>query len=271
MCKQLCALSVLALWVALMPGWLTATSQQQSQNILPQNTCVTCHAQIKSPLSLSNRYFEWHVSVHRDHLVGCEQCHGGDPTVKDKGKSHQEIVLPVTNPQSKIHPNQLPQTCGTCHAETVAAFTASRHYEKLKTSGLGPNCTTCHAHMASAVAQSPTQAAALCASCHNTINGPLPARPDIPQKAQEVMEAINRANAMLIWADRLLEVGQDKKLDMRQEASQMETVRSLLKAGKTQWHALNFAAAREKADASFEAGTKVKDQLMKRLYPQASP
>jgi hypothetical protein len=270
MWKRLCALCFTVLLVVLIPGWLKASPSQQGENILPQNTCVNCHAQIKSPLAVSSRYFEWHVSLHRDNSVGCEKCHGGDPTTKDQEKSHQLIVLPAANEQSKVHPANLPETCGTCHTEIATAFTGSRHYQKLKSSSLGPTCTTCHAHMASAVVQSPTEAAALCATCHNTINGPLPARPDIPQKAQQVVETIGRANAMIIWADRLLEVGRDKKLDMTQETNQLKAVQTTLKEGKAHWHALNFDGARQKADASFDAGTKVKDQLMKRLYPQTS-
>jgi hypothetical protein len=96
----------------------------------------------------------------------------------------------------------------------------------------------------------------------------LPARPEIPQKAQDVMEALNRANTMIVWADRLLEVGQQKKMDLVDETNQLKLVKAMLFEAKVGWHALGFEAARKKADESFELGTTVKDRLMKKLYPQ---
>ena len=83
-------------------------------------------------------------------------------------------------------------------------------------------------------------------------------------------ENINRANGMLVWADRLLEVGQQKKLNLSEETEQLKTAKATLSEARTSWHALNFSAITKKADESFEVGAKVKDQLMKKLYPQSS-
>jgi len=262
--STLCFIGGLALFT---PGWLKGSSSQSSQDIWADNNCVSCHAKVTAPLSLSNKYFEWHISLHRDNSVGCEKCHGGDPTTKDTGKAHQQ-ALPAADQQSKIHPANLPETCSACHNAVVKSFIESEHYQKLKGSGMGPSCTTCHAHMASAVVQTPTETAALCARCHNTVDGLLPPRPEIPEKAKDMMEALNRANTMVVWADRLLEVGQQKNLTLTEESAQLKSVKALLSEAQVSWHALGFGAVRKKADESFELGTKVKDQLMKKLYPQ---
>ncbi|MBI3948909.1 MAG: hypothetical protein HY314_00400 [Acidobacteria bacterium] len=265
--KKLSTLCFIGLVAILMSGWRQGSSSPQGENILEKNQCAGCHSKITAPLSLSNKYFEWHVSLHRDNNIGCEKCHGGDPTTKDKSKAHQE-VLPVADRQSKVHPANLPDTCSACHDGLIKSFVRSGHYQKLKESNLGPSCTTCHAHMASAVVQTPAEAAALCARCHNTVGGPLPARPEIPEKAKDVMEALNRANTMVVWAERLLEVGQQKNLSLTEEADQLKIVKAALSEAQVGWHALGFDAVRKKADESFELGTKVKDRLMKKLYPQ---
>jgi hypothetical protein len=259
----LCSIGLLAI---MMPGWLRV-SPQQGEDVLSKNQCAACHSKITAPLSVSNKYFEWHVSLHRDNNIGCDSCHGGDPAAKDKNKAHQQMLL-SSDSQSKVHLVNLPQTCGACHDGVVKSFVESTHYQKLKGTGMGPSCTSCHAHMASAVAKSPADAAAKCASCHNTVNGPLPARPDIIARAKEMMEAIGRANTMIVWADRLLEVGQQKQMSLTEEAERLKTTKAMLSEAQVAWHALSFGIVRKKADASFELGTKVKDQLMKKVYPQ---
>lgn len=262
--KKLSMLGFIGILVIWLPSWLRVSPLQE--DILTKNHCASCHSRLTAPLSVSNKYFEWHISLHRDHSVGCERCHGGDPTTQDKNKAHQH-VLPASHSQSKVHPANLPETCSVCHSAVVKSFVQSAHYEKLKGSGLGPSCTTCHEHMASAVVQTPTETAALCARCHNAVNGLLPARPDIPEKAKDVMEALNRAKSMVVWADRLLEVGQQKKVVLTEETDNLRRVKALLSEARVGWHALSLDAVRKKADESFDLGTKVKDQLMKKLYP----
>ncbi len=47
----------------------------------------------------------------------------------------------------------------------------------------------------------------------------------------------------------------------------MKAVRAQLTAAKVSWHAFNLEAVRKKADAAFEHGTKLKDALRAKLYP----
>ncbi|MBI4469342.1 MAG: hypothetical protein HY650_08490 [Acidobacteria bacterium] len=267
MIKRLCLLSFIALLGLLTAGSGRSSSSSRGQEVLSNNQCASCHARIANPLSLSNKYYEWHVSLHRDQGVGCERCHGGDPRTADKNKAHQQVFI-STDPRSKVHPVQLPDTCKECHGAVVESFVESMHYQKLKASNLGPSCSTCHGHMASAVVQDAGEAAALCARCHNTVNGLMPARPEIPERAKEMVEAISRANGVIVWADRLLDAGQQKQIDLTEETKDLKSVRTALSEAKVDWHALKFDLVRKKADDSFDQGTRLKDRLLQKVYRQ---
>ena len=85
------------------------------------------------------------------------------------------------------------------------------------------------------------------------------------------MQAIRRAEMVVLWADRLLEEGVNKKVDVSAEQQEMKIVRALFAEVKTTWHAFNLDVVRKKADEVFESGTKVKDALRKKLHPEQVP
>jgi hypothetical protein len=121
--------------------------------------------------------------------------------------------------------------------------------------------------MASEVIYTPEQTSKLCASCHDSSNALMPKRPEIPGKADEVMQSIRRANMMVLWADRLIDDAHLKKMDVAEEEKEMKVVRAMRAEAKVSWHAFNLDVVRKKSDAAFEEGTKVKDALRKKLYP----
>lgn len=228
------------------------------------NNCVTCHAQITQPVALSNRYFEWHASAHKDVGVSCEKCHGGDPATTDKAKAHVGIY-PYADPKSQIHFRNLPVTCQSCHQGIVNTFVESKHYQTLKTTGLGPSCSNCHAHMASEVVLSPQQISTLCAYCHDTVNGALPPRPDISQKAEAILQALNRADVAVGWATSLLREAEMKRLSIAPERIQVQAAQGLLKDAKFNWHSFALEMTQKKADDAFSLAMKAKDDLGKKI------
>jgi hypothetical protein len=153
------------------------------------NRCVECHARLNAPRELAGRYLDWHFSKHARANVTCEKCHGGDPDAKDATAAHKGI-LASSQPESRLNRKNLPETCGACHREIANSFFESTHYKRLKESGMGPSCTTCHMHMASTIATSPMEASNYCTYCHNSLNGLLDRRPDIPQKAEQLMRSL---------------------------------------------------------------------------------
>jgi nitrate/TMAO reductase-like tetraheme cytochrome c subunit len=268
-CKKL---SVLGVFLSLTIAWGLSESAPSSsaQDILApykSNNCVTCHSRVASPLKLTSRYAEWHMSSHREKEVGCEKCHGGDPKISEAKSAHKGVLAPA-DVNSRLHARNLPETCNGCHQGVVGSFVESKHYQNLKGVGLGPSCSTCHAHMASEVIYTAEQTSTLCSSCHNSSNAMMPRRLEIPVQAGETMEAIRRANMMTAWADRLLEEAHKRKMDMADADKEMKIVRAMLSEAKVSWHAFNLDVVRRKADAAYETGTKLKDDLRGKLYPQ---
>lgn len=268
MLKRICGIIFLGIIVAIFsPGQPPASLAQGEMTAYKDNNCVSCHSNDAKAGAVFPRYAEWHISTHKDKGVGCDKCHGGDPTAADPKKAHVGVIK-SSEPQSRLHLKNLPETCNACHAGIVNAFVESKHYQKLKASGMGPSCATCHTHMATNVLYTPGETAALCAQCHNAPNKLLPQRPDIPEKASEAMQAIRQANTVVLWAERLVTEGRNKKVDISVEEQEMQIVRVMLADAKVGWHAFNLEAVRNKANAAFEKGTKLKDDLRQKLSLQ---
>lgn len=262
--KKFLILVLAALIVILVTGKSQTAQRQDEMAAYRNNSCVNCHANLVNPIKVSTRYFDWHQSKHRENGVSCDKCHGGNPAAAEMKAAHIGIERP-TNVQSKLYYRNLPETCGSCHKEVVKAFVGSRHYDKLKNSNLGPSCTTCHEHMATKVIYSPLEARNLCASCHETVNGPLRQRPEIPAQANDVMLAFSRANAAAEWADMLVAQGERRGLAVRDERADLQGIYALLKDAKRNWHEFNLDASRKRADDAFLRSTKVKDKAWQRL------
>ncbi|MCL7981962.1 MAG: cytochrome C [marine benthic group bacterium] len=70
------------------------------------DACVACHAS-ETPQMVT----DWKLSRHAELGIGCTACHGSHSSATDIGSLH----MPT------------PETCGTCHAERVAEFSAGKH------------------------------------------------------------------------------------------------------------------------------------------------
>src|SRR5262249_32977066 len=128
--------------VASVSGDATKSSSPQDPLVeLRDNNGVRCHARLPTPLRLTSRYAEWHMSLHKEKAIGCEKCHGGDPKITDEKKAHGGVIAPG-DAKSRLHPQNLPETCNACHKGVVSSFVESKHYQNLKSAGLGPSCTT---------------------------------------------------------------------------------------------------------------------------------
>lgn len=242
----------------------TSARSHNQQRIAQTNSCIACHSLTFSPVELGNRYLQWHYSAHKDKAVGCDQCHGGNPSAIGKIKSH-EGVLPATELKSRINQWNLPETCGACHQPVVKLFVGSTHYQRLQSSGTGPSCNTCHSHMATAVIYSPSELANLCASCHSTINGVAPTRVDIPRRAKAVMASLQRTDYMVSWANLLLEKAKERKLKVKTEQQEMDAVNASWKAAQDQWHTFELEMVGDQFDLIFMKAKVVKDRLSMRL------
>lgn len=264
---------LITLFALLLVGGLlvlpTLASNPEPQDDLAafkDNSCVTCHSKELKTGILSNKYLDWHLSTHKESGVSCDKCHGGDPTTGNKEKSHQGM-LPAKEDLSLVNPVNLPSTCMSCHESISASFIQSKHYEAVKVvGGGGPSCSKCHEHMASTVARTPAEGAALCVQCHSAGSGsPAAKHLDVPARAEEALNAIDRANGIIAWASALMDGAKQRKLDVAAEEKALAAATAQLKEAITQWHTFSLTGVSEKADAAFTSGTKVKDDLRKKM------
>lgn len=262
---------ILGLWIGYaLLGARSGGGSPLEIGLQPPNQCVNCHQGITTPLELSQRYYDWHLSIHKERGVTCDGCHGGDSQARTAQEAHRE-VFPSSDARSRVHGKNQAETCGACHSEVRTAYVSSAHHMKLSSAGLGPFCSTCHLNMANSTIRSAADIGALCSRCHGAEGGLLPPNPQLLKGAQETLLSLSRANGVLIWADRLLEAAQEKRLDVTEEVRDLEAARRLLAEAKWEWHAFRFEPVRAKADRAFEQGTKVKDRLMQKVYPGTRP
>jgi cytochrome c7-like protein len=195
------------LWVfALIVPLMAPASAQQSR-------CVDCHLGTTAPSfatgsrDLEMHLRDWDVSAHPRAGVGCEKCHGGDPTTFEPSLAHRGI-LHWTNPASPVHRMNLPKTCGTCHAGPFVAFQKSRHFALLEGGNpVVPTCTTCHG-AAGENRPSPKALERECARCHRP--GQPAEHPEHPALGRKMLEGVREARAMLKEARSLIGRVNDK-------------------------------------------------------------
>ena len=239
-------------------------SGQATPDLLKNDSCVACHSQVSLPADLATKYFEWHVSAHAAANVGCEKCHGGDSTAKDAKQAHRG-VLPRSDSQSRLSDSNVTATCAACHQAIARSFVESTHYNRLMSSGMGPSCTSCHSHMASSVVRSGSRGEALCTYCHNTVEGLLPPRPDIPANSKATLDAIQRTEYVLTQIKDLLMKEQARHISVDAERNGASGVKASIEGSKIAWHTFNVDGVRQMADKSYIQAVEIRDRLSKRL------
>jgi hypothetical protein len=188
----------------LAPALVTRAADAQMES----SRCADCHFANQDNDPAPDHLFAWDLSAHRRNDVGCEGCHGGDPTTFESFLAHKDI-LNHRNPSSPVNRANLPQTCGRCHAGPYVEFQRSRHYELLQEGDRRvPTCMTCHGAVA-AEFLSPRGLEKECSRCH----GPGGVDP-LPLKATEarlLLEGISDVRESLKAARRLIDRVDDEE------------------------------------------------------------
>ncbi len=188
-----------ALLAVLLPGLASAAPSTVSR-------CADCHFAnpgVPGGWHLS----EWDHSAHSRADVGCEKCHGGEPTTFESFLAHRGI-LGSQNPASPIHRANLPQTCGGCHPGPFKAFQKSRHYELLRQGNRDtPTCVSCHGEVGAHLL-SPKALASACNSCHGA--GKVAPRTDLPAEGKILLTSVREVRASLDEAKALIKRVKDK-------------------------------------------------------------
>jgi predicted CXXCH cytochrome family protein len=116
-----------------------------------KNSCLDCHARLEDELKAPAAAFPG--DIHAQYGLGCEDCHGGDPSQDDVDRAKDKSF------KGSPKRAQVPQFCGGCHADASAMraynpalrtdqlnqYWTSRHGQLLKTGDTkAAVCTDCH-------------------------------------------------------------------------------------------------------------------------------
>jgi hypothetical protein len=212
-----------------------ALSGRSAGDQAKENSCVACHAKLPVGSFFGVKSHSWVGSIHQQHGVTCDKCHGGNPAAAQKEQAHIG-VFGSSNPRSSIYFKNVPATCGKCHGGEFYKFTQSLHYKMLEASGRGPDCVTCHGSMVTKVL-SPDNLVAVCARCHNKSMGIFPY---VPQKAKAVLLLLRESKALL---------DADEQLYRSPKCAQdLGHAKVILHAAKLNWHKFDLDTITKELD-----------------------
>jgi cytochrome c553 len=218
-----------------------------------ENECVNCHGRPETisfvPDYQQEIFGKWSSSIHGLTGITCEKCMGGDPTAKEKGPAHKEI-LPSSDPESQVYYKNIPKLCGSCHTAQYTQFINSKHYKRLSGDQLAPVCSTCHGSYDVGVVN-PLLIAKKCSICHNTISG---IDPTIPDEAKRVLNFVGQAKTQIIDAEMAIRTARGKGTDVSEAERNLRQAKEKLEKSAGTWHAFDLTAfEREVLDASYLA------------------
>lgn len=158
-----------------------------------KDTCVECHQ--NTDFMVTNKklydYFQrWQASAHGQEDVTCVDCHRGNSKAAAKDAAHSGMIAAT----GTIGFKQIPKVCGECHENLYKAYITSKHYkhlEKKREEDQGPQCVTCHGSV-SAKALDVNTVKSTCENCHNKEKD---IRPEVPQKAEVLLNDLNSIRA----------------------------------------------------------------------------
>ncbi|MDH5527802.1 MAG: hypothetical protein OEY97_10905 [Nitrospirota bacterium] len=214
-----------------------------------EDGCAGCHDGLKSG-AMAGRHADYRGSVHERAGVGCDSCHGGNPRAADKVDAHKG-VMPAADKTSRIHFQNVPETCGACHKGQRRGFVTSRHYRELESTGQGPNCVTCHGSMATRVMGVDT-IEQFCIVCHNPKRG---IAPEKPWEAATALTLMDQADTLTRWA------GEFAELAGKKPPPALDTARRELAAARTVWHTFDLEQVRAHARKASAAAVEAREAL----------
>lgn len=187
-------------WIAL-AGVLFVTVVFTDGSMSAQSRCADCHFANPVP-AMSAHLTDWDLSAHSRNQVGCDSCHGGDPTSFESAVAHKGVLTPATR-NSPVSRANVVRTCGKCHTGQFVAFQKSHHFAMLEKGDTNvPTCVTCHQEVGARLL-SAKSLESQCASCHGP--GKVAPGPDRAANARLMMEGVRDARETLRETRRLID------------------------------------------------------------------
>lgn len=145
---------------------LSVDAQRFSKSVHGALPCTACHSDVTQVPHASDlkpvECGQCHpkvVEIYRDSVHGRANMNGDGDAARCSSCHGKHDIFPVTHPESKVYPLQLPYTCGVCHGDPALAkkhnipvanayqlYMDSIHGRALEKSGLlvAANCSSCH-------------------------------------------------------------------------------------------------------------------------------
>jgi cytochrome c553 len=220
--------------------------------------CADCH--FANPGSTTMWHLsDWENSAHGRNGVGCEGCHGGDPTTFDSFPAHQGIRK-ATEPGSPLHRVNIPRTCGACHPGPFAQFQKSKHYELVRAGDReAPTCITCHGNNG-AYLPSPKALASECARCHGA--GKRAQNMDRPADGRLNFTRVREIRSSLEESQRGIRKVKDAGRRQKLEA-ELQEARAALAAAVHAAHAFVFDEMRARLDTASARADLLRQEVAK--------
>ena len=129
---QLGGLLLASVWASPAGGWPDGPPELES-------SCVSCH-ELEDDVELSRQVSEWRESVHAEHSVSCDACHGGDPRLADADDSMSDDAGFLDLPSW----TELAAYCGVCHEEIAESYDRGPFGRAILRGTRVATCVTCH-------------------------------------------------------------------------------------------------------------------------------
>ncbi len=170
----------------------------------PVIVCIECHArqsaQFSQPVTL------WQASIHAEHGISCNTCHGGDP---------MDSALAM-NPERGFRgvpiATAIPALCGGCHMGVTRHYMNSAHGRALGSGG--PTCVTCHGSHDIKSASLDLISKKNCSKCHTF------------EKARLIRSAMLKRDTMLIAIEKKIKVLKSQGSDTDQLEKRLFSLRN---------------------------------------------
>ncbi len=146
--------------------------------------CIQCHA--LQPAQFSQPIKLWKNSIHAEHGISCNACHGGDPM------DSAQAMSPARGFRGVPTGTATPALCGGCHMGIMKYYLNSAHGRTLGRGG--PTCVTCHGSHDIKSATLDIINKKNCSTCHTF------------DKARQIRSAMLKRDAMLMAIEKKIKV-----------------------------------------------------------------
>ena len=165
--------------------------------------CIECHARL--PVRFSQPVSLWQASIHAEHGIMCNSCHGGDPM------DSANAMNPARGYRGAPLPPAIPGLCGSCHVGVARYYLNSAHGHALGRGG--PTCVTCHGSHDIKSATLDLISKKSCSQCHTF------------EKARLIRSTMLKRDTMLMAIEEKIKILKRQGIDTDQQEKRLFALR----------------------------------------------